>query len=58
MMYEYCERGSLTGVLAAARHDPAAAAHLPWRRRLSMVRALARCRQAHPGLARLATLPA
>lgn len=34
---EYCERGSLADLLARARHDPAAAAALPWSRRLSMV---------------------
>lgn len=35
---EYCERGSLTDVLQAAREDPQQAAQLTWRRRLCMVR--------------------
>lgn len=34
---EFCERGSLADLLARARQDPAAAAALPWPRRLSMV---------------------
>lgn len=37
---EYCSRGSLACVLAAARADGRVAAALTWRRRLSLVRAL------------------
>lgn len=36
---EYCSRGSLACVLGEARRDPATAAALTWRRRLSLVRA-------------------
>ena len=44
---EFCERGSLADLLARARHDPAAAATLPWARRLSMVGGLL-CHQLLP----------
>lgn len=33
---EFCERGSLAGVLQAALNDPQRAAELPWSRRLSL----------------------
>lgn len=37
---EYCARGGLDSVLAEARRDPAAAAELTWKRRISLVGAL------------------
>lgn len=36
LVTEFCERGSLTDCLRAARGDPAVAAQLTWRRRLTM----------------------
>ncbi|KAI7840638.1 hypothetical protein COHA_005659 [Chlorella ohadii] len=37
MVTEYCARGGLDAVLAEARRNPAAAAELTWRRRLSLL---------------------
>lgn len=37
LVTEYCELGSLTSLLWAAREDPEKAAALTWSRRLSMV---------------------
>lgn len=36
LITEYCSRGSLNDVLAAARRDPALAARLTWRQLVSM----------------------
>jgi hypothetical protein len=37
LITEYCSRGSLADCLREARRHPAAAAELPWHRRLAMV---------------------
>lgn len=42
ILSEYCGRGSLAAVLRAARRDPAAAARLPWSRRLGYALGAAR----------------
>ena len=43
LVTEYCQRGSLTDVLAEGRRDPAVAAQLTWHRRLLMVGCLLLC---------------